>query len=84
MKERHEPCAACGGATTSKRLDLDRHIYGKWVLFEDVPAHVCVDCGEVWLDAAVLRAMESAVADGRTPSRQVEIPSFSLASLRAA
>jgi hypothetical protein len=54
------------------------------VLFDEVPARVCADCDEVWLDADVLRAMDAALADGRAPTRRVEVPAFSLSSLRAA
>lgn len=79
-----EVCASCAGHTRPSRVTLDRRIEGRLVVFEDVPAHVCQDCDEVWLDARVLRAMDKAVDNHDLPTKTLAIPAISLTAIQAA
>jgi YgiT-type zinc finger domain-containing protein len=67
-----------------RRMTLDRRLEGRLVVFEDVPGLVCPDCGEVWLDADVLEAMDAGVREGSAQARTIAVTAVSLASLRAA
>jgi HTH-type transcriptional regulator / antitoxin MqsA len=84
MSNEATTCASCGGQTKAERVILDRRIAGRLVVFEEVPASVCEDCGEVWLEAHVLHAMEDAAAGGARPSRTLSVPAISLEEVRAA
>ena len=71
-------CASCGGPLRAQRITIDRRIDGRLVVFEDVPARVCADCSNVWLDHDVLKAMEDALSGGDNDCRTIEVPAYSL------
>lgn len=52
-------CSSCGGKRfESRRIEyLYRHM-GAYLLVPNTPVEVCLDCGLVYYDAAVLKAIE--------------------------
>jgi YgiT-type zinc finger domain-containing protein len=56
-----EDCEYCGGQIVEKRVDLYRKISGKYVLIENVPAGVCMECGTHYYAANVLKALEETI-----------------------
>jgi len=50
------------------------------IIFEDVPAEVCTQCGETYFDPDTLKAMDAATLGENEPRRHVQVPVFSLAS----
>ncbi len=46
--------------------------------FENVPAMVCKQCDEVWLDAEVAQLMERIIEQPPKPTRFHQVPVFSL------
>jgi len=57
MSERVFDCHFCGGEVIRQRIDVMRRWKGHYVLIENVPAHVCTQCGERYYDAVVAEAM---------------------------
>ena len=57
MSEREFDCHFCGGEVIRQRVDVMRRWKGRYVLIENVPAHVCTQCGERYYDAVVAEAM---------------------------
>jgi hypothetical protein len=51
---------------------------GKFFLFEDVPAEVCQQCGEIYFSPDVLKAIDTIVTGDVEPKAQVAVPVFSI------
>ena len=72
-------CAKCGGKLIDKVMTIDQHWGDELIIFEDVPAEVCIDCGEVWLSAETSEKMERVIKE-KKPAKTKEIPVWSLVS----
>ena len=52
------------------------------VVVENIPAHVCEECGEQFYDEEITRALQGALNDQALhPTRQVSVPVFSFAAV---
>jgi YgiT-type zinc finger domain-containing protein len=72
-------CDFCGGQLQAKTLRYYDYPWGdKTYRFENVPAHVCASCGEIYFDAAVSQAMNKAVASDSVPKRYDQVPVLEL------
>lgn len=68
----------CGGPIVEKRVTLHRKVKGQYVLIENVPAGVCVECGTRYYAANVLKTIEESVRGRRRAEREVVVPVYSL------
>ena len=75
----YAPCSLCGGAVVLKRIQHTYHWDGRLFVFEDVPAGVCVQCGEAYLTAEAVNAMEKVVLGKTKPKRTVRVPVYAYA-----
>lgn len=61
-----------------------RHVH-RWqeriVVFEDVPADVCQQCGESYFDPNVLEAIDRITLGDTEPKATMSVPVFSLADV---
>ena len=72
-------CDFCGGRLRAKTLlHLDYPWGDETYRFDNVPAYVCAQCGEIHFDAAVSQAMNKAVADNPQPKRFDRVPVLEL------
>ena len=73
MNEHRGRCALCGGeklpGTTTFTVDLDFGV----VVVRDVPAFVCTQCGDAWIDDPVAARLETITADARRRGIVVEV-----------
>ncbi len=73
MTEGTGNCPLCGGekesGTTTFTVDLK---FGVLVV-RDVPALVCSQCGEAWIEDSVAAKLETVVADARRRQAVVEV-----------
>ena len=73
MAEPSNYCPLCGGekgpGTTTFTVDLGFGV----VVIREVPAWVCAQCGEVWLEDGVAEKLEALVADARHKHTVVEV-----------
>lgn len=71
-----EKCPLCGGdkkeGHTTYSVDLDFGV----VVVRDVPAKVCSQCGEEWIDAEVARRLEEIVNSAHHKHPQLEVLPF--------
>ena len=51
----------------------------KIIVFEDVPAEVCQQCGEVYFSPEVLEKMDAVTMGEEEPKATISVPIFSLA-----
>lgn len=70
MNEQTFDCHFCGGNVTAKHVNIMRHWKGRYILIENVPAHVCDQCGERYYDAVTAEAMDKIM---RTSESQLGI-----------
>ena len=73
-----ETCEYCGGEIVEKRVTLHRHVRGKDILIETVPAGVCARCGARYYAANVLKTIEASVRGRRHAERKVLVRVYSL------
>lgn len=72
-------CYFCKGPVKKAKI---RHVH-RWgeriIVFEHVPAELCQQCGEVYLDPHVLEAMDRIAGSDAEPKATISVPVFSLA-----
>ena len=71
-------CAKCGGSLERKTITHQQPWGAELFEFENVPALVCRQCGEVWLDSKVTQAIDSIIEQNPQPKRYHQVPVFSL------
>jgi len=71
-----ETCEYCGGKIVEKRVTLHRKVKGEYVLIENVPAGVCVECGTRYFAANVLKTIEECVRGRKRADRKVVVPVY--------
>jgi YgiT-type zinc finger domain-containing protein len=73
MRENVGRCPLCGGekqpGTTTFAVDLTFGV----VVVREVPAFVCMQYGDAWIDAPVAARLESIVAEARGKQALVEV-----------
>jgi YgiT-type zinc finger domain-containing protein len=71
----HQLCAACGGTgeatTITHEVKRGTHMY----LFQNVPATICGECRELWIDEEVLQEIDTLIEYG-VPVRKIETPVY--------
>ncbi len=71
-------CYFCKGKVRSKRIRHVHHWGDEIVIFENVPAEVCEQCGEVYFAPDVLEMMDKATLKKQKPDKTLAVPVFSL------
>jgi len=69
-------CPICGGGRLPGRVTFSVDLGGGVVVVRQVPATVCDQCGEEWLDDAVAADLEKRANDARDRGAQVEVLSI--------
>ena len=71
-------CYFCKGKLIKKRIN-HLHSWGdKIILFEDVEAEVCTQCGEIYFPPKVLKKMDKVVASSFKAKNKITIPVVSV------
>lgn len=74
---REDLCPVCGGikeeSTTSFTVDYKEGV----VVIRDVPATICLQCGEEWLSDKVASKLEEIVALAKNQKQEVFVARFS-------
>jgi YgiT-type zinc finger domain-containing protein len=74
MTNQPRTCSACGAELEHKKITYTQTIEGKVYIVEDVPAWVCTQCGETYLDPATVDAIQDQIEHGQvTETRQVPV-----------
>jgi YgiT-type zinc finger domain-containing protein len=72
-------CARCGGTLERKNITHQQPWGTELYEFEDVPALVCRQCGEVFLEAEVGQLIDKIIKEHPQPKKYHQVPVFSLA-----
>jgi YgiT-type zinc finger domain-containing protein len=76
MAHVYAACSLCGGEVVSRRI---RHTYqwdGRLFVFDDVPAGVCLQCGEAYFTAETAKTMERTVLAKAKPRHTMRVPVY--------
>jgi YgiT-type zinc finger domain-containing protein len=84
LKMHPEKCSICGGRLERQTITHQQHWGPDVAEFENVPALVCVQCGEVWLEAPVAQLLEQIVRQKPEPKRYHQVPVFAFNELTPA
>lgn len=69
-------CALCGGTRSPGRVTFSTDLGEGVVVVRRVPATVCEQCGEEWIDDATAAELERRAQDARQRGAQVEVVSM--------
>ena len=74
-------CTFCGGEVEERRIDYDYRRRGHLLVFRNVPAGVCRQCGEKYFKPDVLKKMDAnfhAIFERHEkPDQVLEVPAVS-------
>jgi YgiT-type zinc finger domain-containing protein len=73
MKQKYPSCYYCGGAVVEKKVEWDYRRKGKHLIFRNVPAGVCSQCGEKFFRPEISKKMDRAFLR-TTPTHHLKIP----------
>jgi YgiT-type zinc finger domain-containing protein len=71
-------CYQCGGTMVEQRVRFPRDLDGQLVLFENVPAWVCRQCGARAFRATVVDELDRIQDERPTPPRIEPVPVYDL------
>ncbi|MCW5853346.1 MAG: YgiT-type zinc finger protein [Anaerolineae bacterium] len=72
-----ETCECCGSPIIEGRTTLHRKADSGYVILEDVPVGICIQCGTRYFAANVLKTIEDTVRGRRKAEREVLVPVYS-------
>lgn len=75
-----ERCEYCNGAIVEKRVTLLRKVGKQYVLIENVPAGVCIECGTHYYAANVLKMVEEVLRGRQNADQEISVPVYSLSA----
>ena len=68
-------CAACGGTCEVTTITHEVKRGTRLYVFENVPATICGECREIWIDEEVLQEIDKLIEYG-VPVRKIETPVY--------
>jgi len=71
-------CGECGGTLERQTITHQQPWGDDLYEFENVPALVCRQCGEVWLEAEVGQLIDKIIQTNPQPKKYHRVPVFSL------
>lgn len=76
-------CEFCGGRTTLRRVRKQHWFRQQLYILEDVPAEVCVECGERYFHARVLDMIDQALEREHLVKARLQVEIVSLREMAA-
>ncbi|MBI1319789.1 MAG: YgiT-type zinc finger protein [Candidatus Hydrogenedens sp.] len=73
MPEHAGKCPLCGGVKSAGNTTFTADMNASVVVVREVPALVCEQCGEAWIQDAVAAKLEAIVNDARNKHTLVEV-----------
>lgn len=83
MADRSDQCEYCSGLVdeAERLVTVYRHRKAKHFIFEQVPARVCLICGERYFSPCVVRKMDGLMRARRCNAPTVAVPVIALTAL---
>jgi YgiT-type zinc finger domain-containing protein len=70
----YDPCEYCGSKVKERIVRVDHRWKETLTIVEKVPVGVCVECGERYYPAAVLRQLDQIAKGKVSPIGQITVP----------
>ena len=77
-------CEFCGGETVQRRIRKQHWFHKQLYIIEDVPAEVCMECGERYFHARVLDQIDRLLATEHLVKARLQVEVVSLPHVAAA
>jgi YgiT-type zinc finger domain-containing protein len=74
MDHKYSNCSFCGGKVSERKVRVDYRSGETLIIFENVPAGVCSQCGERYYTAKVVKALELMSQDKSLTDKIISIP----------
>ena len=74
-------CYFCKGNIVKKKISHVHQWGEKIIIFEDIPAEVCEQCGEVYFSPDAIEIMDKATREISKIKKRVEVPVAKFAEL---
>ena len=68
-------CSVCGAKLKKEKITYTQEINGKVYIVEDVPALVCSECGEQYLEPDTVDIIQEAIEKGKAP-KTIKVPVY--------
>lgn len=72
------PCLVCTGKVEQQLINYTQWYEGQLIVIENVPAWVCMQCGETTFDPAVVERIQNLIWSKAEPVRIIEAPVYNL------
>ena len=72
-------CDICSGPLVEQDVTYRIELDGKLIVVENVPAKVCIQCGERLFSAETVERLQQTVWEQKRPSKILETPVFDFA-----
>jgi YgiT-type zinc finger domain-containing protein len=66
-------CPVCNGEKKLGRTTYTADLGFGVLVVRDVPARICVQCGEEWIDASTAKTLEKLIGEARNRKMQFEV-----------
>ena len=77
MKHIPAQCPVCGGSIQKGKTTFTADLKTGVVVVRSVPAHICMQCGEEWIDDNTAELLENITQRARKQNTQLEMVSMS-------
>jgi YgiT-type zinc finger domain-containing protein len=77
MERKYSSCSYCSGSVLERHVTVEAWFGDRLVLFEDVPAGVCENCGEEYFAADIQKQMMTLMQ--QPPKKTIEVPLYRFA-----
>lgn len=74
-------CSVCHGELKQQLITYTQFLEGHFVVIENVPAWVCENCGETYLDPDVVDRIHRVLWSGGEPARTIATPVYDLSTV---
>jgi YgiT-type zinc finger domain-containing protein len=81
MNQKYGRCPLCGGIKTEGKTTFTVDLKFGVVVVREVPALVCDQCGEAWIEDGVAEKLEQMVEDARVKNPVVEVANWGKAAV---
>lgn len=82
-KKKTNLCDFCGGRLEEKTITYDKRWGNMLYTFEGIPALMCMQCGEKYLEGKVAERLESIIKSEEQPHYFKKVPVFEFSKVRA-
>jgi len=78
MKKKYSDCFYCGGIVQEQIISRELRWKGNLFIIENIPAGVCKQCGEKFLEPQVAKNIDRVLQNKTKPAKKIAVPVYLL------